>query len=307
MFSAKKLSVIILAALVSVTAHAFTCPATPTGTVYFRAGDELRVIDTATNALSVIALIRAGVDRNAMGWDPLSRAVYATGGGTDSSVATLNNDGTFSPSSFNTAPNVGFAGGTMLPDGRWFIATQSDLYQVRSVVAGAGFGSLLSTGTISPTAGGGISGDVAYRSSDNRIYFIGPGSNPNRVSWIDPTTFAVTQGPLIAWPSGSVSTSAGPLGFDALGNLFTQQTTGVNHTFFKFDAATLGGASSTTITPIIIGSRAVFAGTDGFSCLPEVVSAPTPALTVPTLGMGWQWFLGACLLMMALLALPRKR
>ncbi|TAG24783.1 MAG: IPTL-CTERM sorting domain-containing protein [Burkholderiales bacterium] len=292
-------NVLVVAAsfLLAATASAFTCPSTPSGTVYFRAGDELRAVNTATNAITTSTLTRAGVDRNAMAWDRATGSVYASGGGTDNSVATLNNDGTFTLSTFSLS-SAGFAGGTALPGSRWLVAAQPDSYEVRSVAPGSGFGALLASGTFSPTTNGGVSGDLAYRSSDNRVYFIGPISSPTRIGWIDPTTFAVTYGPTIAWPSSATATGAGPLGFDADGNLFAQiTTTGSVHTFFKFSAGAIGAASG-TVAPQVIGSATAISGTDGFSCV------PTPDTPVPTLGQWSLW--GLALLMMVVVASQRR-
>lgn len=245
---------------------------------------------------------------NAIALHPLTDVVYANNVGSPvgSNARVINPDGTVEDVSatvpFTNAPTTGYAGGTFTPDGHWLLADSSgrfanvDLTDLLSPT----YGQVVYQGTIRDTSGGvasrWLSGDMAYRDSDDRVYFTTWGTTKQvgsipRAAFFSNADIVPDFGPTVVVPGG-VSTSGAASGFDSAGNLWmstnlitSPATVPPEQSVWRLDAAALTGTDP--IIPANPTTMPTGSGTDGFMCFAAPAAGPASVLApagTPTQG-----------------------
>ncbi len=256
-------------------------------TFYAIRGNGVNVIDVPTAAVTPLINLPVGLKLNAAGYNPVSKLVYAMAlseSSPSTAARVINPDGTVEDVSA-AVPLTGivgraFAGGTFTADGYWLIANGEGQIATIDLTSplSPDFGTAISVGT---TGIAWLSGDMAYRKSDDRVYFTtwqGTTASPMRVGWISGADFVAggvvtpTYGPEVTTPTTVGHTS----GFDRDGNLWMTVGTAAGDVLWKLAAADLD-APGPIIPTVIPGVIVAGSGSDGFSCIaPAVVSVDPP-------------------------------
>ena len=253
-------------------------------TFVVRRGATLTLVDVATGAITngPNLSVPPPNDTNAIARHPLTGVVYAvdvTGPGPNSTIArVINPDGTVENVSA-TVPMTGlsasdYAGGTFTDDGHWIVANGAGQITVVDLTTP----SSPTYGTTVANASFGLpwlSGDMAYRASDNRIYFIAWSTALApipRVGWISMASVmaggpvTATFGPNITLPSGVFGVAGSSLGFDGSGDLwFHGAAVPGGNIIWSFDGndLTAAGPIAPTVVPGLVQTGS---GSDGFMC-----------------------------------------
>lgn len=236
---------------------------------------------------------------NAIARHPITGVVYANevGARVGSNARVINPDGTVEDVSaavpLTNETTTGYAGGTFTNDGYWLLADASGNFATVDLTnpLSPTYGTVVYQGVIRNTAGGVVSrwlsGDMAYRASDDRVYFTTwnadgfntqVGSIP-RSSFFGTADIVPNFGPTVTVP-GAASTSGAASGFDSAGNLWMSTnltTVPAQQSLWRLDSAALTG-----IAPIIPANPVkllIGTGTDGFMCF----APPAPATADPAL------------------------
>lgn len=231
---------------------------------------------------------------NAIARHPLTGIVYANnvGSAVGANVRVINPDGSVEDASvdvpFTNGTRTGYAGGTFTPDGYWLLADASGNFATVDLTnpASPTYGTVVYQGAIldsvSPRVGSRwLSGDMAYRTSDNRVYFTTWGATKQvrsipRASFFANADIVPDLGPTVVVPGG-VNTSGAASGFDSAGNLWmstnlitSPATVPPEQSLWRLDATALTGTDP--IIPANPLTMLTASGTDGFMCI-----APAPA------------------------------
>jgi len=301
-------------------------------------GNTLTQVDVPTSVvtsgpnLSVSPPLVVLGDINAIGLHPITRIVYAVqvfGPNYNATIArVINPDGIVEDVSAQVpltgATASDYAGGTFTSDGYWLLANGAGQVATIDLTSPASpfYGTAISVGT---TGVPWLSGDMAYRASDDRVYFTTWGAGPGtiRVGWIQRAAFVAggaivpTFGPTVLSPSPLQINSGAASGFDSNGNLWMSTTTdapgvppGSVNVLWRLDGAALTGANP-IIPTVITGVVQPGSGSDGFMCfgaanVPEVPTLPAAGLSGEA-NLGMLGGLGVLLTGMALLVVARRR
>lgn len=296
-----------------------------------RRGNSLTQVDVPTSVVTAgptlvvePPLVALG-DVNAIGFHPITRIVYAVevvGPNYNATIArVINPDGRVEDVSAQVpltgATASDYAGGTFTSDGYWLLANGAG--QVATIdltsPASPSYGTAITVGT---TGVPWLSGDMAYRASDDRVYFTTWGAGPGtiRVGWIQRAAFVAggaivpTFGPTVTSPSPGQTNVGAMSGFDSNGNLWMSTVTDTGIVLWRLDGAALTGANP-IIPTVITGVVPALSGSDGFMCfgaaqVPGVPTLPAAGLSGEA-NLGMLGGLGVLLMGMALLVVARLR
>ena len=246
---------------------------------------------------------------NAIARHPITNIVYANNVGSPvgDNARVINPDGTVENVSsavpFTNASSTVYAGGTFTPDGYWLLADADGRFATVDLTdpISPTYGHVVYQGTIYDSPGGVVSrwlsGDIAYRDSDDRVYFTTWGVTKQLASLPRAAFFANADavpdfGPMVAVP-GAARTSGTASGFDSAGNLWmatniitTPATVPAEQSLWRLDAASLTGTDP--IIPANPITLVTGSGTDGFMCFAPPAASPaslppTASAAAPTL------------------------
>lgn len=174
--------------------------------------------------------------------------------------------------------NAPLAGATFDAVGNWLVATEmGDAFVVDLVPGSPTYGTVTATGLMALPIGGYMSGDMAYRASDDRIYFVAFATDAfpataaqvysiSRSAFIAGGTLTPVAGPMLNVGNGGL-VSGSALGIDSAGNLwFSTRLSNSTAQTYVFAAADLTQSSATTISPISTYAAPSGSSGDGFFC-----------------------------------------
>jgi len=274
-----------------------------------RRGAALHSVSTETGAfgasVTFSGVYAAGNDLNSLGMHPITREVW----GTLTNVAgvpavNVNQDGTVEATGIpdlqpqinnDAAPDQAFfAGGDFDAEGNWLLASGQGSTATVDLTdpASATYGQVISQGFTNVAW---LSGDLAYREADDRVYFATwntPAETTPRFGWISRADFIAganpttpTFGAPIVLPAGVTGIVGWKLGFDSNGDLWASTNTFVpagGEPVWRFDGDLLAGTEPLAPEFIVEGNVPnTGSGSDGFMCRADVELPTTPNPTDP--------------------------
>jgi len=187
-----------------------------------------------------------------------------------------------------------FAGGDFDAEGNWLLASGQGSTATVDLTdpASATYGQVISQGFTNVAW---LSGDLAYREADDRVYFATwntPAETTPRFGWISRADFIAganpttpTFGAPIVLPAGVTGIVGWKLGFDSNGDLWASTNTFVpagGEPVWRFDGDLLAGTEPLAPEFIVEGNVPnTGSGSDGFMCRADVELPTTPNPTDP--------------------------